>query len=303
MLSKRVSIFLLVVLMLAVAGLAAQRVRANAATAAVSADALKGAQAEPYGAAPVGGLIWDYGPTTGSQAGCWSNFTAGQNFAEDVNFATATSVDTIVIFTCISPQQGQTVHIKVRNDAGGVPSNTPLYDADVTPVSWVADPVTGGYAVTADLPTPFSAAANTTYWIGLSGNGFELGQYSVQTPDNGQMAQFSGPTYGGMTGVGDQMFQLYGGGGGCAPLSTDVSLNPAVSLSVSVGNTNKVWLVRLYFANGTSNTIVQTGLPACFNQTFNTQFVPTNPPVTSICSFVYDPAIPGVVAQDCAAVP
>ncbi len=301
MFNKRVSTLLLVVLMLAVAGLAAQRARANASTAAASAP--KGAQAEPYGAGPAGGLIWDYGPTTGSQAGCWSNYTASQNFAEDVNFATSTSIGSIVIFTCIGPVQGSTVHIKIRNDDGaGNPSNTLLYDADVTPTSWVADPMTGGYAVTADLPTPFTAAANTIYWIGLSGNGFELGQYSVQTPDDGQMAQFSGPTFSFDTSVGDQMFQLYGGGG-CAPLSTDVSLNPAVSLSVSVGNTNKLWMVRLYFANGTSNTIIQTGLPACFNQTFNTPFVPTNPPITSICSFVYDPTVPGVVAQDCAAVP
>ncbi|GAB4161579.1 MAG: hypothetical protein Fur0021_34860 [Candidatus Promineifilaceae bacterium] len=301
MFNKRVSILVLVVLMLAVAGMTAQRARANAATAAASAPK---AQAEPYGALPTGGLIWDYGPTTGSQAGCWSNYTASQNFAEDVSFATSTSISTIVIYTCIGPVQGSTVHIKIRNDDGaGNPSNTLLYDADVTPTSWVADPMTGGYAVTADLPTPFTAAANTIYWIGLSGNGFELGQYSVQTPDNGHMAQFSGPTFSFHTAVGDQMFQLYGGGGGCAPLSTDVSLNPAVSLSVSVGNTNKVWLVRLYFANGTSNTIVQTGLPACFNQTFQTQYVPTNPPVTSICSFVYDPTVPGVVAQDCAAVP
>ncbi|MCB8952536.1 MAG: hypothetical protein H6650_11030 [Ardenticatenales bacterium] len=91
--------------------------------------------------------------------------------------------------------------------------------------------------------------------------------------------------------------------GGCSPVSTSVTLSPNLSLSVSTGDTNKYWLVRLYFANGTSQTAVQTGLPACFSNTFNTNYVPTNPPVTSICSFVYDPAVPGVVAQNCAPVP
>ena len=300
MFSKRVSLLVLLVMVLGFAAFASHQVRADAVTA--TANAAKSGGAE-FGAMPTGGLIWDYGPTTGSQAGCWSNYTESQNFAEDVNFATATTINTIVIYTCIAPVQGSTLHIKVRDDAGGVPSNTLLYDADVTPLSWVADPVTGGYAVTADLPGGFAAAAGVTYWIGMSGNGFELGQYSVQTPDNGQMAQFSGATYGGMTGVGDQMFQLYGGGGGCGPAATSVSLNPNLSLSVTTGNNNLYWLVRLYFANGTSQTAVQTGLPSCFSNTFNTNYVPTNPPVTSICSFLYDPSVPGVVAQNCAAVP
>ncbi|MCA9937092.1 MAG: hypothetical protein KC418_00505 [Anaerolineales bacterium] len=300
MFSKRVSLLVLLVMVLGFAAFASHQVRADAVTA--TANAAKSGGAE-FGAMPTGGLIWDYGPTTGSQGGCWSNYTASQNFAEDVNFASATTINTIVIYTCIAPVQGSTLHIKVRNDDGaGNPSNTLLYDADVTPLSWVADPVTGGYAVTADLPGGFAAAAGVTYWIGMSGNGFELGQYSVLTPDDGTMAQFSGPTFSFHTSVGDQMFQLYGGGG-CAPVSTNVGLNPNLSLSVSTGDTNKYWLVRFYFANGTSNTVLQTGLPGCFNQTFNTQYVPTNPPITSICSFVYDPAVPGVVAQNCKPVP
>ena len=92
-------------------------------------------------------------------------------------------------------------------------------------------------------------------------------------------------------------------GQACAPASTDAALNPNLSLSVSAGSTNVVWLVRFYFANGTSQTVLQTGLPACYSNTFNTNYIPTNPPITSICSFIYDPAIPGVIAQDCVAVP
>lgn len=92
-------------------------------------------------------------------------------------------------------------------------------------------------------------------------------------------------------------------GQACAPASTDAALNPNLSLSVSAGSNNVVWLVRFYFANGTSQNVLQTGLPACFSQTFNTNYIPTNPPITSICSFIYDPTVPGVIAQDCVAVP
>ena len=92
-------------------------------------------------------------------------------------------------------------------------------------------------------------------------------------------------------------------GQACQPVGTDVSLNPGLSVSISTGATSKYWLVRFYFANGTSLAMLQTGLPACYNWAFNTPYVPTNPPITSICSFVYDPAVPGVVAQDCVAIP
>ena len=92
-------------------------------------------------------------------------------------------------------------------------------------------------------------------------------------------------------------------GGGCDPASTDVSIAPNLSLSVSAGSSNVYWLVRFYFADGSNSPVIQTGLPACYSNTFNTNYVPTNPPITSICSFVYDPAIPGIIAQDCAPVP
>lgn len=158
-------------------------------------------------------LVFDQGPTTGSNAGCWSNYTASQNFAEHATLAATTNITSIRIFTCIGPQSG-TVTIKILDDAGGVPGNYLIYES-VFPTEWVSEP-TGGYRVTADLSSPFTAQAGQTYWYGLSGDGFEMGQYSVQTPDNGQMAQFSGSSYGSMTSVGDQMFQLFGdeGGGG-----------------------------------------------------------------------------------------
>ncbi len=86
---------------------------------------------------------------------------------------------------------------------------------------------------------------------------------------------------------------------GCGSPSTSVSANPNLVLGVSVGSNNVYWIVRFTFANGSSQNVVQTGLPACFSNTFNTNYVPTNPPVTQICSFLYDPTVPGVVAYDC----
>lgn len=88
----------------------------------------------------------------------------------------------------------------------------------------------------------------------------------------------------------------------CQP-STNVSLNPNLSLSISTGTNSNFWLVRFSLANGSNQTVIQTSVPACFSNTFNTNFVPPNPPITSICSILYDPALPGVVAQHCASVP
>lgn len=166
---------------------------------------------EPFGDIALDDLIFDQGPTTGSNAGCWSNYTTSQNFAERATLADTTNVTSIRIFTCIGPQSGS-VTLKILTDAGGVPGSYLVYES-VFPSEWTSEP-TGGYRVTANLTTPFAAQAGQTYWYGMSGDGFELGQYSVQTPDNGQMAQFSGSAYGSMAGVGDQMFQLYGGSGG-----------------------------------------------------------------------------------------
>jgi hypothetical protein len=168
---------------------------------------------------PAGAVIFDQGPTTGTQAGCWSNVTASQNFAEKFSFAQTTGIAGIHIFTCIGPRPG-TVHVKILANAGSNPG-TYLYEEDTTPDSWVS--VSSGiYKVTVFLTTPFNAAANTTYWIGVSGNGFELGQLSVRTPGDGTMAQFRGRTFFFHTSVGDMMFQLFG----AAELKVDIDIKP-----------------------------------------------------------------------------
>jgi hypothetical protein len=163
-----------------------------------------------FGAAPGGSaVIFDFGPTTGSVGGCWANTTESQNFAEQVNFPLGAIVDSIAIYTCIAPTAG-TVHLKILTDDGAGNPGSVVYQEDKAPDSWVADPTTGGFVVVVNLTTPFNHTAATTFWYGLSGNAFELGQFSVLTPGNGTMAQFSGPVFQFHTTVGDQMFQLSG---------------------------------------------------------------------------------------------
>lgn len=154
-------------------------------------------------------VVFDQGPTTGTNGGCWSNFTTGQNFADKATLTAATQISAISIYTCQAPATG-TVHVKILADGAGVPGAV-LYSEDKTPTSWAADSASGGYKIRVVLTTPFTANAGVTYWYGVSGNGTDISQYSVLTPGDGHMAQFSGTAYGFATPVGDQMFQLEGG--------------------------------------------------------------------------------------------
>jgi len=153
-------------------------------------------------------VIFDQGPNSGSLYGCYSNQTHWQNFAEQFSFDTDTEVDGIIIYTCIQPRPGD-VHIKILENAGGNPGPY-LYEEDRTPDSWIPNPEGPGYQVIVYLPTLFNAEANTIYWAGVSGNGFELGQDGVRTPGDHRMAQFNGRTFNFHTSVGDMMFQLLG---------------------------------------------------------------------------------------------
>ena len=180
------------------------------------------------------GIVFDQGPTTGTKTGDWANTTGSQNFADKATFSSSTTITAIDIFTAESPTAG-TVHIKILADAAGVPGSV-LYSEDRAPDAWVADATTGGFKVTALLTTPFVAAAGTTYWYGLSGNGFELGQYGVVAPGDSRMAQFSGATFTSMTvmSVGDQMFQLDGNAGPSASVAAVPALGRTGLIAVAM---------------------------------------------------------------------
>ncbi|MCC7291492.1 MAG: hypothetical protein IT449_05460 [Phycisphaerales bacterium] len=150
-------------------------------------------------------VLFDQGPSTGTYNGCWSNYTESQNFAEQSTLDSDATLEGVVIWTCIGPVSG-TLHVKILDDAGGQPGSY-LYEQDVTADSW--DPDGSLYRVAVSI-TPFDMTAGVTYWVGVSGNGFELGQASVLTPGDGTMAQFSGRAFGFHTAVGDQMYQLIG---------------------------------------------------------------------------------------------
>ncbi|MCP5144869.1 MAG: PEP-CTERM sorting domain-containing protein [Gammaproteobacteria bacterium] len=63
------------------------------------------------------------------------------------------------------------------------------------------------YRATFDKPV---LIANTAYWVGLAGNGFEAAQASLRNPapQDALMAQFNGNSFTFMSTAGDQMFQL-----------------------------------------------------------------------------------------------
>ena len=163
-----------------------------------------------YGTLRPGALLFDQGPASGSNGGCWWNQQIGQNFADQATFADPVEVTEIRIFTCASPVAG-TAHVKILSDDGaGNPAGV-VYAEDKIPDAWVADPPSGGYVVSVVLTTPFQASAGTTYWYGLSNNATDpMNQYSVLTPGDGMMAQFEGLLFTFHATVGDQMFQLMG---------------------------------------------------------------------------------------------
>jgi len=151
-------------------------------------------------------VLWDYGPSSGADGGCWANSTAGQNFAEQVIFDMDVYITDIHIFTCISAPGGDS-HIKILDDDGaGNPGNY-LYQWDQNADAW--NSVGSLYEAVYEFD-PILFEAGKIYWVGVSGNGWEHGQSSVKTPGDGYMAQFSGSSFQFHTAVGDQMFQLTG---------------------------------------------------------------------------------------------
>ncbi len=156
-------------------------------------------------------VIWDYGPSTGSYAGNWVNQTQSQNFAEQVIFDQDMFLYGFDLFTTFTDTPGGDYHVKILLDNGaGDPGDLYMaWDQDVTEITtdFTGDVMQFKHSFDFDSVT---LAANTTYWIGVSGNGWEVAQSSILTPGDGTMAQFGGDVFSFHTSVGDQMFQLRG---------------------------------------------------------------------------------------------
>ncbi len=161
-------------------------------------------------------IIWDQGPSTGDFGGSWNNYTISQNFADNVMFTSDTLVTGLNYFTDfdLSSQTGSSAfNLHIYNDASGAPST--LFHQEN--LGFSASVLNAGTTLNGTsvnmLEFNFSGLnflMNTTYWVGLSGNGFGAGQVSLSGtfPQDGQIARFSGDTFSTMATVGDQMFQL-----------------------------------------------------------------------------------------------
>jgi hypothetical protein len=153
-------------------------------------------------------LLLDHSPaTTGAnllpQVGVWSNMDIGQNFGEHFGFSSTEFLTGMDIYTRSEwPSLGMLVTVRLWADAAGLPG-TLLYEFNET-VSAVdsVGTVAGNdnVRVHADITYQLALAANTIYWIGMSGgsvdgNSHELGLLGLggtNAPDDGSMAQFSG---------------------------------------------------------------------------------------------------------------
>lgn len=154
-------------------------------------------------------VVWDQGPNTGMVTGTFVNQTDGQNFADAVRFDADTVVGGLNFFTgeTLDAHAGASdFHIKFLADAAGAPGGV-LMATDTGFAS-------SAPGVAADLNeyrfafAPITLRAGTTYWVGVSGNGFDAGQAALIAPQDGQMAQFAAGALQYEVPVGDQMFQL-----------------------------------------------------------------------------------------------
>jgi hypothetical protein len=162
------------------------------------------------------GIVWDFGPSTGTYGGSWANTTGSQNFADAVILPVDTYVTTFNYFTSFDSLGGQNFHVKFLNDSGSFSPGTYLTQFDVNYSSFGLYGNFGGpdiYQAVLTFDSPVLLTGGTTYWVGASGNGFEAAQASVRSPGSGTMARFNGATYEASSEIGDQMFQLEGNTG------------------------------------------------------------------------------------------
>jgi hypothetical protein len=181
-----------------------------------------GAGASPAKAA----FLVEYSPSTtgatitppGNTAGAaWSNQSTGQNFAESLlfnNAVTATAMD-IYTGTGFAPV-GTSVTIRLWTDNLGTPGSlittfteaVALHDSDGNAGKATV------FRIRANFTNDLHLAANTRYWIGMSGTTSDIGQLGLtapNAPDNGSSAKFSGTTFQNhATDVGDLAFRLEG---------------------------------------------------------------------------------------------
>lgn len=161
-------------------------------------------------------IILDYSPgaTGASVTGPWQNQAGRQNFAETFSFSTAEILSGMDIYSGNGlPFVGQSVTVRLWSDIGGIPDA--LLSETVETIDIVDSDGTDGdpgiVRAHATFLNPLSLSANTTYWIGMSGTGSELGQVGIDgsnAPGDNTAAIFGGAGYQRQAEIGDMAFRL-----------------------------------------------------------------------------------------------
>jgi probable HAF family extracellular repeat protein len=169
-------------------------------------------------------IVWDVGPLRGAatpaEGGGTVLFSASnsQNFVDAVTFHRDIEITGLNFFTSSShmPLVGSHVRVKILADAWGMPG-APIAEFDVPPTSITlvglftasGGTITDVHRVNVRFP-PVALQAETKYWIGASGVGFDAGIYGVLGAGDGQMMMLSGDELIGPAppAFGDLMLQL-----------------------------------------------------------------------------------------------
>lgn len=155
-------------------------------------------------------VVWDQGPFTEDFSGALLNTTTSQNFADNVTFAVDTVVNGYNMFTWVGISAwrhagASDFHLKILADNGGLPGSV-VFAADVGLKSFNLGLTRYVDELNFDLPA-FTFAGGVTYWVGLSGNGFDPSQAVLWSDSRPELALFGASTFIRME-PGSQMFQL-----------------------------------------------------------------------------------------------
>jgi hypothetical protein len=142
-------------------------------------------------------IIWDFGPSTGSLNGAFFDVSDAQNFAENVVFAQGALLTGFDLYSAHTPNTNY--RFRLWSDASGSPGLL-LDDVSAPPVQSEviqanATPSNDLDKITFRLPVSMVLAPNTTYWVGLSGDGgdnLDPGWWHFQGPGDHVFAQFNG---------------------------------------------------------------------------------------------------------------
>lgn len=164
------------------------------------------------GAARGGDIIWDFGPGTGNYRACSGNDTSNGHVADQVVFSEFVELTGIEMWTCISTPQGD-MEIRIHLDNGFQEPGSEFLRWNMQPSRYEFDGNYNGtdlYRVRFDFD-PVLLRADTPYWIGVSGNGWQLGHATITAPGDDRHALFRrGEFERIVNSFGDLMFQLRG---------------------------------------------------------------------------------------------